>query len=154
MNRTTESIGLLAIDDEAAVLFAIKTILESEGYRVYSAASPAAASSCMPNTGAKSTWCSWIFSMPEMDGESVYQLLCRVNPAVRILIVTASSELVRQASFGDSLCGCVAKPFRVEELIRAVRKATAAEPHSAPQPWQARFPKINQRRRRKAQNTR
>ena len=62
--------------------------------------------------------------MPGLTGPQVYQRLREVRPEIRVLFVSGypKEELARQGTFlaGTSL---LPKPFRIEELLRAVRAA-------------------------------
>ena len=67
-------------------------------------------------------------SMPGMDGlELVSQIAARA-PALPVILLTAhgSDNLVRIAS-SRGACGCVSKPFDIDEIARVIERALATQ---------------------------
>jgi len=68
--------------------------------------------------------------MPQLDGYAVLDFLKATKPAAlpRVLILTASlapSEVERVRSY--NVCGIIAKPFDVEELLGAVKDCAGVD---------------------------
>ncbi len=63
-------------------------------------------------------------TMPRMDGQTCFAELRRVRPDARVILTSGYSEEEIAGRFAnDALAGFVQKPFRMESLARAVRRA-------------------------------
>ncbi len=66
--------------------------------------------------------------MPEMGGKQCLQELMRIDPHVRVLVASGySSDGPLGDTFGGGARGFVSKPFRINDLLKAVRKALDSE---------------------------
>jgi two-component system cell cycle sensor histidine kinase/response regulator CckA len=60
--------------------------------------------------------------MPHMDGEEAFRELRRINPNVRVLLMSGYNEQDAIARFvGKGLAGFIQKPFNLEELQERLR---------------------------------
>lgn len=60
-------------------------------------------------------------TMPEMDGVECTKILAHLNPAVRILVVSAlSDKATALKALKNGACGFLYKPFNDEQLITAI----------------------------------
>jgi DNA-binding NtrC family response regulator len=115
---------VLLVDDEPGVRFALSEVLYDRGYRVVSAGSGAEALAALDGVDVVVT----DLSMPGMDGlELVSQIAARA-PALPVILLTAhgSENLVRIAS-SRGACGCLSKPFDIDEIARVVERALARQ---------------------------
>lgn len=113
---------VLVVDDDPGVRFALIEVLRDRGYRVVAADSGARALALLDGVDVVVT----DLAMPEMDGlELVSQIAARA-PALPVLLLTAhgSEQLVRIAS-SRGACGCLSKPFDIDEIARAIEHARA-----------------------------
>lgn len=113
---------ILLVDDDAGVRFALTEVLCDRGYRVISASSGAQALTALDGVDVVVT----DLSMPGMDGlELVSQIGARA-PALPVILLTAhgSENLVRIAS-SRGACGCLSKPFDIDEIARVIEQARA-----------------------------
>jgi CheY-like chemotaxis protein len=113
---------ILLVDDEPGVRFAVTEVLCDRGYRVICAASGAQALTLLDGVDVVIT----DLSMPGMDGlELVSQIAARV-PALPVILLTAhgSEHLVRIAS-SRGACGCLSKPFDIDDIARVIERARA-----------------------------
>jgi DNA-binding NtrC family response regulator len=111
---------VLLVDDEPGVRFALSEVLHDRGYRVISAGSGHEALASLEGVDVVVT----DFSMPGMDGlELVSQIAARA-PNLPVILLTAhgSENLVRIAS-SRGACGCLSKPFDIDEIARVVERA-------------------------------
>jgi CheY-like chemotaxis protein len=111
---------ILVVDDDAGVRFALTEVLRDRGYRVICAGSGAQALASLDGVDVVVT----DLSMPGMDGlELVSQIAVRA-PRLPVILLTAlgSENLVRIAS-NRGACGCVSKPFDIDEIARVVEHA-------------------------------
>ncbi len=112
---------VLAIDDEPEILNLFRAALEIHGFIVHTASSP--------NQGIQLYEQQWQniqlvlmdFMMPEMTGDLVLERLQRINPDVRVLLVTGSYVRGENGKFEDGLSGYLQKPFDLEVLAQRVR---------------------------------
>ena len=113
---------ILLVDDDPGVRFALTEVLLERGYRVVCASSGAQALASLDGVDVVVT----DFSMPGMDGlELVSQIAARA-PSLPVILLTAhgSENLVRLAS-SRGACGCVSKPFDIDEIARVIEQAQA-----------------------------
>jgi DNA-binding NtrC family response regulator len=62
--------------------------------------------------------------MPEMDGPTLVAALRALDPTVRIIGITGVSDSEGMSALNTlSLSAMLAKPFTIEKLLKAVRKA-------------------------------
>jgi two-component system response regulator MprA len=111
---------ILVVDDEPAVLKAIRVGLSLEGFRVTTASDGRGALDAI----AESTPDAVVLDvmMPRMDGLTVLRRLRSLNPALPVLLLTARD------SVGDRVTGLdlgaddyLTKPFDLDELFARIR---------------------------------
>jgi CheY-like chemotaxis protein len=115
--------SILVVDDEDMVRNLAQAVLVRWGYRVLAAANGEEALALYRSRGDEIDLVLLDYTMPGLNGLQVFQLLQAVNPSVRVIF---SSGLSAQAD-SDRLLRAgaqafVAKPYRVEELVRRVRQ--------------------------------
>lgn len=116
---------VLLVDDEPGVRFALSEVLHDRGYRVVSAGSGPEALAALDGVDVVVT----DLSMPGMDGlELVSQIAARA-PALPVILLTAhgSEHLLRIAS-SRGACGCLSKPFDIDEIAQVVERALGRTP--------------------------
>jgi len=115
---------VLLVDDEPGVRFALTEVLCDRGYRVVTAGSGAQALGLLDGVDVVVT----DFSMPGMDGlELVSQIAARA-PALPVILLTAhgSENLIRLAC-ARGACGCLSKPFDIDEIARVIERIRGGE---------------------------
>jgi len=111
---------VLLVDDDAGVRFALTEVLRDRGYHVVSASSGAQALRSLEGVDVVVT----DLSMPGMDGlELLSQIVARA-PSLPVILLTAhgSENMVRIAS-SRGACGCLSKPFDIDEIARVIEQA-------------------------------
>jgi CheY-like chemotaxis protein len=111
---------VLLVDDDPGVRFALTEVLRERGYHVTCAASGAQALTLLAGIDVVVT----DLAMPGMDGlELVSQIRARA-PGLPVILLTAhgSEQMVRIAS-SRGACGCVSKPFDIDEIARVIERA-------------------------------
>jgi DNA-binding response OmpR family regulator len=127
---------VLVIDDEPAILFTLKRILEHAGYGVYTAQSGQEGLDVFQ----QGNWdlVTLDRSMPMMNGEQVAAELRRVAPHLPLILITGFTTAVVRPELFDAVLG---KPFRSAELLDLVASVLAKhrsgmdEPHVAAGCW-------------------
>jgi len=118
---------VLVVDDDPGVRFALTEVLRDRGYGVRSASSGAQALGLLDGVDVVVT----DLSMPGMDGLELVSRIAACAPALPVILLTAhcSESLIRIAS-SQGACGCVSKPFDIDEIAcvieRALGRCTAA----------------------------
>jgi two-component system, cell cycle sensor histidine kinase and response regulator CckA len=125
---------ILAIDDEAGFLSMLKSVLESHGFTVHAAASPSEAIKLYGEHGRDINMVLLDYLLPEMSGELVFENLQRLNPDVRVVLLTGCEESVADKMLEKGLRGYLQKPFNFLDLAQKVRDAinTPAIPDVTP----------------------
>jgi two-component system, cell cycle sensor histidine kinase and response regulator CckA len=114
---------ILVVDDDMPMLGLIEVILQAEGWTVYSATSAAAASAIVDSARTPPALLISDVMMPGMDGLQFTRRLLVRMPGLKAIVVSA--QLDEAAWWPEDLqhCPFLAKPFRKDELVNAVRAA-------------------------------
>ena len=114
---------LLLVDDEASVRGLGQRILTKSGYTVLIAANGEEALTLYTQKKKQVSLVILDLIMPSMGGKDCLHELLKIDPAVKVLIASgyAADETTRECvRLGAK--GFVAKPFRLKDLLRQVRK--------------------------------
>jgi CheY-like chemotaxis protein len=114
---------ILVVDDDPGVRFALTEVLSERGHRVIAAASGQEALGKLEGVDVVVT----DLVMPGMDGLELVSRIAERAPALPVLLVTAhgSDQMVRIAQ-GRGACGCLRKPFDIDEIAVAIERARAS----------------------------
>lgn len=117
---------VLLVDDEQTVVTVGKRMLQVLGYEAQTALTGAEGLEIFSQCPRE--WLAVILdmSMPEMDGPQLARGMREIRDDVPILISSGYGPQEVQRRFeGHGVSGVIQKPFRVEDLSRAIRRATA-----------------------------
>jgi len=117
---------VLVIDDEAGFRSFLSDALEDQGYRVIAASSPQEAIQIYQERWREIDVVLLDYWLPPMTGTSVFDELQRLNPDVRVVLVTGCHDPVAARMFKKGLRGYLKKPFSLPELAQKVRDAINA----------------------------
>lgn len=112
---------ILVVDDDESIIFAITTILESEGYLVQTAKNGYEALNLLESRGIPHL-ILLDMKMPTMDGwEFAAQFNNRHDHQAPIIVMTAAGDAKRRAQEvqADAWLG---KPFSLDDLTSAVKR--------------------------------
>jgi len=123
---SSEKPAVLAIDDEPDLLDIIKTALEDEGFRVLTFTEAQAGLKFYEQHWREIQVVLLDYLMPNMTGDLVFECLQRVNPAVKVLLLTACEDHVARQMFQAGLRGYIQKPFYLADLIARVAEEVDA----------------------------
>jgi DNA-binding response OmpR family regulator len=121
---------ILAIDDEKDFLSFLSTGLESEGYTVLTASTPEEAAKIYEERWQEIDAVLLDFLLPPTLGDLVFDELQRVNPGVRVVLLTGFEESVADKLREKGLQGYLRKPFRLVELAQKIRDVIDTPPAS------------------------
>ena len=121
--NSSQQAGILAIDDEEGFLGVLRMALASQGYLVHTASSPSEAIQLYRERWREISMVLLDFLLPEMSGDMVFENLQRLNPDVRVVLLTGCEGSVAEKMFEKGLRGYLQKPFCVRELAQKIRDA-------------------------------
>jgi DNA-binding NtrC family response regulator len=124
--------GILLVDDEEGFLSMLDAVFASQGYMVHTASSPNEAIKLYEERWQEIDVVLLDFLLPEMSGDLVFENLQRINPDVRVVLLTGCEESVAENLIEKGLRGFIQKPFDVRELCQKVRDAIDAPLVSSP----------------------
>jgi two-component system NtrC family sensor kinase len=114
--------SILVVEDEARLAGAVVDALRDAGYLVAHAGDGEEALARVKTQAFDLVICD--LRMPRMDGKTFYRLLSSTTPRLskRVIFVTGDVAGTEAGEFLDeSGCRWLAKPFRLADLLRAVR---------------------------------
>jgi DNA-binding NtrC family response regulator len=117
---------VLAIDDEETFLSFLKEALECLGYKVFTASSPQEALTFFEQRWQEIDTVLLDFWLPPLTGTFVFDELQRLNPDVRVVLLTGCHEPVAAKMFQKGLRGFLKKPFKLSDLNQKVQEAINA----------------------------
>jgi len=114
---------ILLVDDEEGTILVEKLMLEELGYTVFPAQSGKKAIELYNENKAGFDLVALDIIMPEMNGKDTYNELKKINPAVRVLLVSGYS-LNKQIEelMGLGCMGYIQKPFDIVQLSQKIRQ--------------------------------
>lgn len=121
MNTQTR---LLIVDDNKDLLETFSFILKRTGFDVDTAPNGLAAVNKYRNGSFDVILMD--FKMPEMNGLDAFYHIKKINPAARVILMTAYTEQgFAESALNDGIFNIIQKPLRVEKLIELIREATS-----------------------------
>ena len=119
--------SVLVVEDEAALASAVADMLRDVGYEVERAADGELALAAIRERPFDLVICD--LKMPKIDGRTFYRLLADAAPAMRRRVVFVTGDVAGSEAeqfLRESGCPWLAKPFRLADLLKAVRDGLAA----------------------------
>src|SRR6267154_2647974 len=113
---------VLTIDDEPEILDILTQCLESEGVQVLAAAGPKAGLDMYEKRWPEIGLVLLDYLMPDLTGDVVFECLQRINPDVRVILLTGCDDQVARKMFEAGLRGYIQKPFYIDDLVQRVRE--------------------------------
>jgi DNA-binding NtrC family response regulator len=115
---------VMVVDDDPAVLETMELALSCQGHQVVTAQSGRAAIETARSMDVDLVLTD--FRMGDMDGLETMRAIKAIKPATRVMIITgfASAEMEEELKRSGAVA-IVAKPFGLDDLYAAVRRALA-----------------------------
>jgi two-component system cell cycle sensor histidine kinase/response regulator CckA len=113
---------ILLVEDDSAVRFLTRRILEGAGYRVYDCAGPQQATELFEKVVNLVSMLVTDIIMPGSSGPRLFEALASRRPSLRVLYVSGYTDdtIVQQGELEPGF-GFLQKPFTADELTRRVR---------------------------------
>ena len=119
---------ILVIEDEAQILHLLVRTLQNAGHTVRSAAGGQQGLSIFGRE--KFDIVVTDLSIPEVSGFEVARTAKRLDPGVPVILVTGWGDQLDPQHLDESGVDLVvAKPFRTQDILSAIRKVSTARPH-------------------------
>ena len=114
---------ILLVDDEEGPIEVEKLMLKELGYSVITAENGMEAIDIYAKNSDKVDLVALDMIMPEMSGKATYEALKKINPAVRVLLVSGYSTNKQTEELFELGCkGFIQKPFDIMELSQKLRE--------------------------------
>jgi CheY-like chemotaxis protein len=114
---------VLVIDDEASIRQVVRQTLETFGYLVVTAESGAEALSIYAQRKTEIAAVITDMMMPMMSGVATTEELLRLNPEVKIIIVTGFvTDAQKKSAMTAGAREFLAKPFTIEKLLATLAR--------------------------------
>jgi len=114
---------ILVIDDNDADISFFRSVLETQGYKVYSARSGAEGLSILKKTKDEIDIAIVDLIMPPPDGREVFHAIVNRDPDAAVIITTGFSRDYVRSTLGQGGWGFVQKPIDRTQLLNAVTRA-------------------------------
>ncbi len=113
---------VLVVDDAAFMRVTIKNMLEKNGFAVIGEAENGKVAVHKYHE-LKPDLVTMDITMPEMDGLTALKTIMQLNPAARIVMMTAMGQqgMVKEAVMAGAK-GFIVKPFKEETVVSALSK--------------------------------
>jgi two-component system, cell cycle sensor histidine kinase and response regulator CckA len=121
-HRAVSSPIVLVVEDEDPLRFAIRRLLQNEGYTVLEAQNGARALELM--TGTEAAGVNLVLTdlrMPVMDGRRFASALARMRPSLPIIFMSGFTAQLMDMRLVSPHVAVRAKPFRNDELLATIR---------------------------------
>lgn len=116
--------NILVVDDEQSVCQIARDMLSDLGYTVTFASDGREGVDHYRTRQGAVDLILLDMNMPVMGGKEAFEQLRRINPGVRIIIMTGYGKgILEEPTFSSEVNGFIQKPFDLEELALKVRKA-------------------------------
>ncbi|MCG6926116.1 MAG: PAS domain-containing protein [Acidobacteria bacterium] len=115
---------VLVVDDEEVVREVTREMLERDGLEVLTAGDGAEAIEVFRERQGQIVLILLDMTMPRMDGEETFRELRRLDPDVRVILMSGYNEQDTTSRFvGKRLAGFLQKPFTLQDLEARLRAA-------------------------------
>jgi CheY-like chemotaxis protein len=120
--------AMLVVDDEETVRSTTRRMLERMGFEVLLAANGNEALEIFHRDGAKIVGVLLDLTMPQLDGNAAFTELRRLDPEIRVLLMSGFNEQDAVHRFaGKGLAGFIQKPFKIDTLLAKLQAIFAEE---------------------------
>jgi two-component system, cell cycle sensor histidine kinase and response regulator CckA len=120
-------LGVLLVDDDAAVRSTTRRLLERNGWQVLEASNGEEALGLFKLHRERLAVVLTDVRMPVLDGVAMARIICTIDPEFPVVFFSGYDELKEQDVAALSRVPLLAKPFTSSDLLAALRHAVAAE---------------------------
>lgn len=114
---------ILLVEDEISILNVTVKMLESQGYKVLSAFSPAEALRLAGENAGEISLLMTDVIMPEMNGQELSKSILSINPGIKVLFISGyTADVIAKQGIIPEGVHFIQKPFTMQELAAKVRE--------------------------------
>jgi len=118
---------ILVVDDETIIRDITRALLEANGYQVLTASDGMEAVAVFAQSGKEISLAITDLMMPLMDGMTTVRTLRKMNPALKIIVMSGmSDEIMEIETDGEPKVVFLLKPFSGETLLARMREVLAS----------------------------
>jgi CheY-like chemotaxis protein len=119
---------ILVVEDEPAMLKAVKRVLEHQGYKVLATRTPSEALLAARNHAGSIQLLLTDVILPEMNGRELSEQLLPLNPGAKRLFMSGyTSNVIARHGVLDAGVDFIQKPFTSEDLTVKIREVLCGE---------------------------
>ncbi len=122
---------LLIVDDEDAILNAVREALTSHGYKVFAISDSPSALNIFKRIPQEIALVISDIAMPKMDGKELIKQIKGIKPEIKILAMSGHTKYIADKDGIREIDGFLKKPFESQYLLSVVRRILDAKPKSA-----------------------
>jgi DNA-binding NtrC family response regulator len=120
---TLQNIKILIIDDEPDMCWALKHLLEKNGFLITKAADGREALDLLTSGSFQGAFLD--AKLPDIEGLELARQFREKAPQMRIILISGyfyNDDVAVEKALGEGLiCGFIGKPFLHEEILKAVK---------------------------------
>jgi CheY-like chemotaxis protein len=118
---------VLVVDDEDIIRDVCRTMVESLGMEVLTAADGREAVEVFRQNAGRISLVLLDLTMPNMDGIAAFREMVRIRPGVKVILSSGYNEqdFIRRLS-GEGLAGFIQKPYSLDNLRDVLERAEKA----------------------------
>ena len=121
----SKEFNILVVDDEPEMCWVLENILRREGYKTISITSGKEALDVCNKSSFELAFLD--AKLPDVDGIELAKLIKQKNKDIRVIIISGyyyqDAEAIQKGLTNGFFSGFVGKPFKLDEIRLAVKKA-------------------------------
>jgi two-component system, cell cycle sensor histidine kinase and response regulator CckA len=126
MNTTIDA-KVLIVEDEETLRHAVTKMLERRGFSVIEACEGRTAIDLLRRNRSHIGVVLLDIRLPDIGGGDVFEDMCLINPAIKVILTTACSREITAAGAGERRpWGYLRKPYQIDALASLLNNALAA----------------------------
>jgi PAS domain S-box-containing protein len=119
---------VLVVDDEDSLRQAVGKRLRRMGFDVFEAADGVTAVNLLRENSGRVGVMLLDMTLPGPSTDEIIAVAAEARPDIRVIMTSAySEEVVRSAATAHQICGFVRKPFRFEDLLKALQGSLSSQ---------------------------
>jgi len=119
---------LLIVDDEEAILNAVREALTNHGYKVFAISDSLSALNVFRRIPDEIALVISDIAMPKMDGKELIKQVKEIKPEIKILAMSGHTKYIADKDGIREIDGFLKKPFESQYLLSVVRRILDARP--------------------------
>ena len=119
--------GVLLVESEPSIVLLVRAVLEPRGFRLLSAEDGRSAVTLYRQRQAEVDIVLLDHNLPDLSAPETMRELLRINPHVRVLLVSGSGLPATELGTKMPRLGFLSKPYTPDELLQAVHAVLAVE---------------------------